>query len=476
MLYEEIKQSRAHTPEGVRKIYEAVIKDLRSLVINDLSIDSELIPNGSLLIDVNNYKMKIKKNNEFQSIEPTNVFEQEAIEGIFIKRNSVNGNRIQQFSITRDRIQQESLTAEEIENDTITGAKIKSETIENKHLSKDAVKTAQIKNESVTSEKIKPESISSNHIKESSVGGAHIKTGAVEEKHIETGAVTTDKIKDNSIQEKHIQEKSITNKLIGDAQISSKHLAESCVNVNHLNPNSVSTEKMQNASVTQQKIASNAVNGDKIQVDSINIEHLTDALAERILASLEVVGGVGTLPILRALENLISKNLSVSENTYLNALHTYGNATVDGKLHAKGDVTTDGRIYRVSFNDLAEAYVPGEKLEPGDIVAIEEDGKVYKSHDYNDMIVGVISDCYADCYGASIEEILSGKKVPVGLIGKVPVKIVGPIKLGQYVVASHNGVGYGTNGNNAKRYGIGRALESKTSEGVGKVLCLVFPN
>lgn len=476
MLYEEIKQGRVHTPEGVRKIYEAVIKDYRSLVINDLSIDSELVPSGSLMIDANSYKMKVKKNNEFQSIDPVDIFDQEAIEGSVIKRNSVNGNRIQQYSISRDRIQQESLTANEIENEAITGGKIKREAIENKHIKKDAIQTVQIENESVTSEKIKSGSIGAAHIKEDAIGGVHIKTGAIEEKHIETASITTDKIKDDSIQGKHIQEKNITNKLIGDSQITSRNLDESCVGVEHLNENSVSTEKIQNASVTQEKIASKAVNGEKIQSESINMDHLTDELSERILASLEIIGGVATLPILRALESLLTKNLSVSNNAYLNTLRTYGSATIDGTLHAKGDISTDGRVYRASFNDLAEAYEPGEKLEAGDVVAVEEDGKVYKAHTYSDMIVGVISDCYADCYGASTKEISDGTKVPVGLIGKVPIKVVGPVKLGQYIAVSFNGIGYGASGDNAKRYGIGRALESKTSEGIDKVLCLIFPH
>lgn len=476
MLYEEIKKNKTHIPEGVRKIYEAVIKDDRSLVINDLSVDNNLVPDGSLLIDNVSYKMKVKKNGEFDFIDPLDIFNQEAIEGSVIKKNSVNGNRIQQYSITRDRIQQESLTSNEIENASIIGSKIKSDTIEDKHMKQNSIGTSQLKNESVNADKIKNDSIKSEHIKNYAIGGNHIKNAAVETDHIEASAITSEKIKNASVKENHIQENNITSKLIGSSQVISRHLSNSCVQENHLKDNCVTSQKIQSESVNPDHLGAHSVTHEKISLEAVDFKNLKVNVNNFLNTCVVVKEDIATAPAFRALNQMFTKILSVSDNAYFKDVRAYGNVDIDGKLHAKGDISTDGRVYRATFNDLAEAYIPGEELKPGEIVAIHEDGKVYKSDIVNDMIVGVVSDCYADCYGASINEIESGEKVAIGLIGKVPVKVIGPIKLGQYIVPSYSGIGYGASGPNAKEYAIGKALESKTCDGVKRVLCLIFPH
>ena len=77
----------------------------------------------------------------------------------------------------------------------------------------------------------------------------------------------------------------------------------------------------------------------------------------------------------------------------------------------------------------------------------------------NDCVVGVISNEFANCLGASKEELFNGSKVAVGMIGKVHVKVKGPIKLGQYIGISLSDSGVGC--------GLGMAVESK---GIGKAL------
>jgi hypothetical protein len=109
--------------------------------------------------------------------------------------------------------------------------------------------------------------------------------------------------------------------------------------------------------------------------------------------------------------------------------------------------------------DIAEGYIPGEKLEAGDIVAMHEDGKVYKAVSINDCVVGVVSNEYANCFGASEEEILAGEKVAVGMIGKIHVKVKGPTRLGQRISIAPFDAGVGCanwmNNNN-----IGQVLET----------------
>jgi hypothetical protein len=88
---------------------------------------------------------------------------------------------------------------------------------------------------------------------------------------------------------------------------------------------------------------------------------------------------------------------------------------------------------------------------------MHEDGKVYKAESINDCIVGVISDEFANCLGATKEELFNGSKVAVGMIGKVLVKVKGPIKIGQQVAVSLSDLGIGCASNSR---GIGQALHS----------------
>ena len=147
---------------------------------------------------------------------------------------------------------------------------------------------------------------------------------------------------------------------------------------------------------------------------------------------------------------------------------------VSGNIYAHGNI--EGlRVYNMAYSDLAEGYIPGEELEPGDIVELREDGKVYKAYanGLSAAIVGVVSDEFAACYGATEAEIVNGEKVAVALIGRVHVKVQGPIRLGQEVrVNNIPGVGRAWSSN---KFTIGRALETVRENGEHKVLCLVRP-
>lgn len=129
--------------------------------------------------------------------------------------------------------------------------------------------------------------------------------------------------------------------------------------------------------------------------------------------------------------------------------------------------------------DIAEAYEPkeGEVYIPGDIVQVDENGQLVKAGPELDYpIVGVVSEEYAACYGATDEEIKENKKIPVGLIGKVHVNVVGPVKLGDKIALAKSGLGASLTYNNLCKYNvIGKALESNDNTEVKKILCLIYP-
>ena len=90
---------------------------------------------------------------------------------------------------------------------------------------------------------------------------------------------------------------------------------------------------------------------------------------------------------------------------------------------------------------------------------MREDGKVYKANAFDQCIVGVISDEFANCLGATANEIESGSKIAVGTIGKVHVNVRGPVKLGQqiHVIGADIGIG---NASWTTVNSIGKSLET----------------
>lgn len=475
MLYEELRGKQVYIPEGVKKIFEGVIKEGRSLVINDLDLNTDMVPNGTLFVDANTSKMKVKKNNYVESILPTDIFDPEVMTDAVIQKGSVNGNRIRQRTITRDRIQSETLTGSEIENNSVPGSKITSGAIENRHVRSNSIDQHQLINNAVTSEKIRELSINASHISQSAVASAHIKEANILNKHLESEVITSDKIKPKNILSTHIKEHAIFAEHIGDGQIKEMQIADGAVSNIKIAQSSISRDKIQSSAIDGSKIAPGSILTNAIVDGQVSFDKLHYTVKNRIDSSLDVIGGVGKLSTLNASVSVITKDLAASGNTTLSALTCNNNATVKGALHVNGNITTDSKVYRVAFNDIAEAYIPGEKLEAGDVVQIEEDGKIYKSDFMSNAIVGVISDCYGDCFGASAREIEDGTKVPVGLIGKVPVKVFGPIKIGTKIVAGDNGIAYpALDGNTYDA--IGKAIESSDHAGINRVLCLIYPN
>lgn len=130
---------------------------------------------------------------------------------------------------------------------------------------------------------------------------------------------------------------------------------------------------------------------------------------------------------------------------------------MDGYLHAT-------RVYNAVFNDYAEFFLKGEELEAGDIAVIDEDSKdeVYiKSRGaFAQGVVGVVSDDYAQCIGGKGDGNDERDFAPLGMAGRVNVKIVGSAKKGQLIVSSDIA-------------GVGMAIDPKEAIAgcvVGKVL------
>ena len=149
---------------------------------------------------------------------------------------------------------------------------------------------------------------------------------------------------------------------------------------------------------------------------------------------------------------------------------TTGNFTNTGTI-------TGSKVYNAVWNDYAEWYEREdleETFEPGDIVTWSEDGVVKTTEAFDPCVVGVYSDTYGHIVGGEwlddMEDNIK-KNVPVGLAGRVFVKVVGKANRGDLIVSSDiPGVGMAISPKDAyPGVIIGKVLKKKETEEVEKI-------
>ena len=198
----------------------------------------------------------------------------------------------------------------------------------------------------------------------------------------------------------------------------------------------------------------------------------------------------------RILGEIVADNLKVGNN---NVWHS-GNFNPDTKFNVSGgtisgNVNVTGTLnatktYNAVWNDYAELFERGEETEVGDIIALDENSdeeRYVKATSESKVIVGVHSDTFAHLIGGEnptngedFYEYNIKKFIPVGLAGRVKVKVIGPVKKGDHIIASDiSGVGASMQ-QHVDKYGfwageacIGRSLEDKNTEDIGLIKILI---
>lgn len=440
---------------GIKKISENVIANKRSLTLVTASVkdtlalqenvdlrgvtNTEAMPLGMLNVDyaVRGISMKVSQgekdsDSEWSKLDAkhtliqqsviTNLIKDSAVTTPKIANQNVTTEKIKDKAVTTEKLDDMAVTTEKINDFAVTTPKIASEAVTNDKLARNSVSTAKIQDKAVTTEKINDQAVTTNKIGNVAVTDTKIADSAVVTRTIRNEAVTEPKIANGAVTEWKIADGAIHSHNIAVGGVSNANLQNACV----------STEKIEDLAVTNEKIANETINGaTKIAKNSIT----KDRLDPNIIDCLD-----------RAVLHDGNGNVTGENSTQIQ------------NLKAAGDIYAH-RVYNVVYMDIAEGYEPGEELEAGDIVAMHEDGKVYKAKTINDCIVGVISNEFAHCLGTSEEELISGKQVAVGMIGKIHVKVKGPVRLGQRisVSANHPGIGVANWMNNCN---IGQALET----------------
>jgi hypothetical protein len=119
---------------------------------------------------------------------------------------------------------------------------------------------------------------------------------------------------------------------------------------------------------------------------------------------------------------LTADNTWVNDNTNAGKFYIGSeNPIKNTRLNYNGDMYAT-RIYNAVYNDLAEFMLvaPDQNLIPGDVVSSTAKGLV-RSQKGDRNVIGVYSDTYGYALGADNQE----KKIPVGISGRVLVKVIG---------------------------------------------------
>jgi hypothetical protein len=153
---------------------------------------------------------------------------------------------------------------------------------------------------------------------------------------------------------------------------------------------------------------------------------------------------------------------------YGNLIEAYSSST-DREFYVNnsGDVYIDGTLYETGA-DFAEMLPGADDLEPGDVLTVGPEGDLTRSTEaYQATVVGVYSTKPA-FVGGSDEEMENPGKVPLAVVGVVPVKASaehGAIQPGDLLVASST-PGHAMRGGDDPPQGtvIGKALEGLESD------------
>lgn len=155
--------------------------------------------------------------------------------------------------------------------------------------------------------------------------------------------------------------------------------------------------------------------------------------------------------------------------------------TITGDLTVTGNLTGT-KTYNAVWNDYAELFEKDnihKDYEEGYIISINpETGKyTYSTQPESKLLIGVVSNTYGHLLGGdknkSMEENLQSF-IPIGLSGRVNVYVKGKVSIGDLITSSDvQGVGMVSQSFSAGTI-IGKALECKDFDEIGKVKILIL--
>lgn len=487
--------------QGIKKINENVIAPSRSLtIVNNSLADNENWQVGTLKCDptLSGLRYKSDMNGTFELFNATYILQPNTVTSELIKDGTIQTIDLADGCVTNDKIKDRTINHIKMQLRTLTEAEIADNAIVTRTIADKNITEPKYGDKSVSERAMADASISNRCLQTNSVATVNIRNGSITNEKIAPFAVTGDKIAVDTITWQNIAPYTIyggQTVMIGSSLVQGRIAPDTITNWN-IAPLTINTNCLMDGAVDTRTILDGAVTSSKIKPKTI----VAANIADNTIGSAQIAnGGIDTdnykdysvtkqkleQSVYDTINNAVvydqDGNVSMFKEDKTSCAVTIGTATNgvsngNGSLRVFGDIQGD-RVYNMTYADLAEGYEPGEEVEPGDIVEIREDGKIYKAeHGVPGVVVGIVSDEYAQCFGASKAEIIMGKKVPVGLVGRIHVKVKGPVKIGQSISVSHSQEGVGQVIYGVPKYSpstIGLAMETIEEEGLHKVLCLI---
>lgn len=482
---------------GVRKVNEYIIRDGRALVLTqDVkgSLTSEQwdsVADGTLYVSPTNKTLKYKNGENWTNFDPTKIFNQKSINGALINDNAITTNKIANNAITKDKIIDNAITTDKIAEETISDKHIYKEKDEQGNIIKglngtlispNSIRGNRLINNTITTEKIRDNSITEEKICDSSITNEKLDTDSVSSINIQNKSIITDKIADRNITSNKIAKEAIKTEHIYITKDSNGKITDG-LDGTILKPLSITNDKIYSKAVTESKIGTNAVTTSKIKDLSITTNKIynlaitedkigTDAITTNKIKDLSITKEKLTEEI----SNIIDKALILDNEQ----------AIINGDIIAEPYFEPDNdqvypvrcikgfKVFNPVFADYAEGFEAIEEVEVGDIVELKNNHKIGKAEYKSSKIVGVVSNRYGICLDASDEELNTNKKVAVALIGKVPIKIIGEVEVGDFIISNGYGIGIATKDFIGGKI-IGKAMENNNSKEIKNVLCLIQP-
>lgn len=461
--------------DGIKKLNENIIAPGRSLVINNQSVrDNDNFEKGTLRCNPSSGGLRYKYDtNNYRLFDAYFILEERTIVDALIGNQEVTTRTLKDLCVTEDKISDRAVTRQKIGYKAVGEQEIDDNAVKTIHITDQNVTTDKIKDIAITSDKIKDLAVIKGKIGEYAVESANIESSAVTTSKIATGAIVNEKILGNTIENDRLKnftiqggnetgigkiaEKTITSFNIADNTITDTQIKDGAITGSKIANGTIKSNNIANNTIESGNIATGAIISDKLGESSVITDKIMDKSITKDKLSDDLFSTIDNAVVYELDENGNSC-VKIKDNTYFNVLG--GDVDVNGNLTAT-------RVYNMAYSDLAEGYVPGEDLEPGDEAYLREDGKVYRT---GPCYVGIVSDEYAMCLGASDEELNNKEKIAIALIGKVHVKTKYATNLGHNISRAHS-FGY-----------IGKALETKfdideiEQYGYQKVLALVYPS
>ncbi len=159
-------------------------------------------------------------------------------------------------------------------------------------------------------------------------------------------------------------------------------------------------------------------------------------------------------------------NIGVSVNPSFSSITksgTNGSGDIGQSVNRYGTVWA--RASTAAYADLAERYTTDQEYEPGTVMVVAMAGEAEATACFQtgQRVMGVISTNPAFV----MNDELDGQAI--GLTGRLPVKVVGPIKKGQTIISNQDGKAIAGDGPNV----FGQALETNLDHGVKLVECFI---